>query len=196
MSDLASSNDVATNGVNGRIGYKTWCKCECCAPMETSIEGVCCLEISEICKPRFSSTSSLNVCSLDPHFELWYSRWENVVSYLISTQCWSLANQNKSFIAFQTSWLSFSVKHFTLLMRYFSKRCFFGCTFFQKSIRLDSGGLLLLESNILSSESPDIAIQRCSRWLRIHNPYLKTRVALQILLHEARHKIPVKYLTS
>ena len=45
MSDLASSNDVATNGVNGRIDNKFWCKCECCAPMETSTEGVCCLEI-------------------------------------------------------------------------------------------------------------------------------------------------------
>ena len=120
VSDLASNNDVTTNGVNGRIGYKTWWKCECCAPMETSIEGVCCLEIPEICKPRFSSTSCLNVCRLDPHFELWYSRRENVVSYLISTQCWSLANQNKSFVALQTSWLSFSVKHFTLLMRSFS----------------------------------------------------------------------------
>ena len=40
MSDLVTSNDVATNGVNGRIGNKTWCKYECCAPMETSIEGV------------------------------------------------------------------------------------------------------------------------------------------------------------
>ena len=71
MSHLTSSNDVAShNGVNGRIGYKTWCKCECCAPMETRIEGVCCLEISEICEPRFSSTSCLNVSRLDPHFEL------------------------------------------------------------------------------------------------------------------------------
>ena len=24
VSDLASNNDVTTNGVNGRIGYKTW----------------------------------------------------------------------------------------------------------------------------------------------------------------------------
>ena len=44
MSDLANSDDVATNAVNGRIGNKTWCKCECCAPMETSMKGVCCLE--------------------------------------------------------------------------------------------------------------------------------------------------------
>ena len=67
MSDLASSNDLATNGVNGRIGNKTWCKCLCCAPMETSI-GDCCLEIPEICKPRFSSTSCLNSCRSDPYF--------------------------------------------------------------------------------------------------------------------------------
>ena len=70
MSNLASCNDVATNSVNGKIGYKTWCKCECFAPVETSIEGVCCLEIPEISKPRFSSTSCSNVCRLDPHFEL------------------------------------------------------------------------------------------------------------------------------
>ena len=31
-------------------------------------------------------------------------------------------------------------------------------------------------------------------WLRIHKPCLKTRVKLQILSHEARHKIPVKSL--
>ena len=49
--------NVATNGVNGRIGNKTWGKCECCARMETSTEDVCWLKISEIWKPRFSSTS-------------------------------------------------------------------------------------------------------------------------------------------
>ena len=38
------------------ICNKTWCKCECWTPMETSIGGICCLEISEICKPRFSAT--------------------------------------------------------------------------------------------------------------------------------------------
>ena len=31
-------------------------------------------------------------------------------------------------------------------------------------------------------------------WLRINKPCLKTRVVLQILSHEARNKIPVKYL--
>ena len=40
MSDLLSSNNIATNDVDGRIGNKTWCKCECCAPMQTSIESV------------------------------------------------------------------------------------------------------------------------------------------------------------
>ena len=70
VSDLASSNDVATNGVNGRIVKKTWCKCKCFAPKETSIEGVCCLEVPEICKKRFLSTSCLNVCRPDPHFML------------------------------------------------------------------------------------------------------------------------------
>ena len=51
MSDLANSSKAATNDVDGRIGNKTWCKCECCAPMETNIESACCLEILEICKP-------------------------------------------------------------------------------------------------------------------------------------------------
>ena len=124
----------------------------------------CCLEIPEICKPRFSSRSCLNVCRLDSHFELWYSRRENVVSYLISTQFWSLENQNKSFLAPKTSWLSFSVKHFTLLMRAFS---FFVSVFLQRSIWLDSGGPLLLKRNILSSELPEVAIHRCSRIFKL-----------------------------
>ena len=42
MSDLASSSNATTND-DGRIGNKIWCKCECCVPMETSIESVCCL---------------------------------------------------------------------------------------------------------------------------------------------------------
>ena len=68
MSDLLSSSNIATNDVDGRIGNKTWCKCECCAPMETSIESVCCLEIPDICKPRFSGTLCLYVCRSDPYF--------------------------------------------------------------------------------------------------------------------------------
>ena len=88
MSDLASSNGVAINDVNGRNWqHKTWCKCECCAPMESGKEGVCCLEILEICKLRFSSTSCLNVCRSDPYFVIWFSRRENFISYLIITQC-------------------------------------------------------------------------------------------------------------
>ena len=55
---------------NGKIGNKTWCKCECCALIEISIEGACCLEILEICKTRFSSTSFLNVCRSDPFFDI------------------------------------------------------------------------------------------------------------------------------
>ena len=70
VSDLANSNDIATNTMNGRIGSKSWCKCECCTLMETSIEGVSCLEMSVISKPRFLSTLCLNVCRSDPHFVL------------------------------------------------------------------------------------------------------------------------------
>ena len=53
MSDRASSNDVATNGVMVGIGNKTWCKCECRAPMETSIEGVCYLEFLRFASQDF-----------------------------------------------------------------------------------------------------------------------------------------------
>ena len=108
--------------MNGRIGNKTWCKCECCAPMETSI-GVCCLEIPEIRQTSFSGISCLNVYRSDPYFVLWFSGWENFVSYLISTQCWFLANQNKSFLSLQSSQLSFSLKRYILpdyLIRSFS----------------------------------------------------------------------------
>ena len=48
MKDLASSNDVAENAINVRMGHKTWCKSECCAPIETSIEIVYWLEIPGI----------------------------------------------------------------------------------------------------------------------------------------------------
>ena len=85
MSDLASNNDTAINYVNGRTDNKIWCKCEWCALMKTSIEGICSLENPEICKPRFSNKSCLNVCRSDPHFVPWYSWRENLVSYLIST---------------------------------------------------------------------------------------------------------------
>ena len=85
MNDLASSSNAATNDMDGRIGNKTWCKCECCAPMEISIGNVCCLEIPEICKPRFSGTLSFCVCRSCPHFILRYSTLEKSVRYLIST---------------------------------------------------------------------------------------------------------------
>ena len=73
MSHLANSTNAATNDVDSRTGNKTWCKCECCALMETSIESVCCLEIPEISKPRFSGTLCLYVCRSDLHFILRYS---------------------------------------------------------------------------------------------------------------------------
>ena len=153
LSDRASSNDVATNDVNGRIGNKTWCKCECCALMETSVEDVCCLEIPEICQPRFSSTLCLYVYRSDSNFVQLYFKRENFC-YLNSTQCWSLANQNKSL------WLSFPVIIFCLY-----KRCFFGffCeNVFSREHSIRFRGLLLLKSNILSSESPEV-IHGCSR---------------------------------
>ena len=70
VSDLTNSNDTATNGVDGRISNNTWCKCESCAPMETSIGGVCCLEKRETCRPRVSDRSCSYVCRLGPHFVL------------------------------------------------------------------------------------------------------------------------------
>ena len=132
VSDLANSSHAATNDVNGRIGNKTYCKCECCAPMETCIESICCLEIPEIYKPRFSGMLCLYVCRSDPHFIPWYSMGEKSINYSISTHIWSLPNQNKSFILIQTS--SNFFKHFTLLITSsLCKRCCFGSIFFQKS---------------------------------------------------------------
>ena len=53
VNDLANSYDTVTNDGDSRIGYKTWCKCECYIPMKTSIECVCCLEIIKTCKPIY-----------------------------------------------------------------------------------------------------------------------------------------------
>ena len=134
MSDLANSNAV-TNDVDGRIGNKTWCKCECCAPMETMIESVFCLEIPETCKPRFLGTLCLYVCRSD-HFIPRYSMREKSINYLISTHIWSLSNQNQSFLSIQ----SYSFKHFTLLITSSRYRCCLGVIvcclflfFFEKS---------------------------------------------------------------
>ena len=88
--------------------------------------------IPEICKPRFSGTLCLYVCSSDPHFIPRYSMREKSINYLISTHIWSLPNQGKSFILIQTS--SYIFKHFTLLMTSsLYKRCCFGSIFFQKN---------------------------------------------------------------
>ena len=101
----------------------------------SDVEGVWCLEIPEICKPRFSSTSVLNVCRSNPFFVISFCRWENFVSYLISTQCWSLANQNKSFLSHQTSWLSFSLKWYCLIRwdLFLYKRCFLWAYYFKRA---------------------------------------------------------------
>ena len=58
--------------------------------------------------------------------------WVRKLSYLISTQCWPLANQNKSFLSLQTWRLTFSVKHFTLLLNqifFFIRDIFWECIF-------------------------------------------------------------------
>ena len=173
---------------------------------------------------------------------LWCCRREaRKLCYFICIQCWSLANQNKTFLSLQLfcccCW------------------CFFVSMFFQKSIRLDSRGsllskrntiilknllngskvyeiyflgisknifetsiflspsegLLLIISGIRSSTFMKFYIFHFSLllflggcflkrlftcWLRIHKLCLRTRVALQILSHKARHKIPMKYLIS
>ena len=164
--DLARSNDVATNGVNGN---KTWYKCECCAPVGTSI-GVSCLEITETCKRRFSSrfSSCLNICRSDPHFVLWYSRQENFIIYLISIQCWSLVNQNKSFLSLETLWLLVFCKTFYFINRiFFFIRDVFWEHIFSKEHPIGFRGSVVtvfLKNNILSSDSPKVAIhRRCSR---------------------------------
>ena len=85
MNDLASSSNAATNDVDGRIGNKTWCKCECCAQMETHTKSAGCLEIPEICKLTFSGTFCLYVCRSDPHLLPRYSMRKKSINYLIST---------------------------------------------------------------------------------------------------------------
>ena len=103
MSDLTSSNDVVTNGVNGRTGNKFWCKCECCIPMESST-GACLL-------PTTSWDLQANIFKYIAFVCLYIrstfcadilGEKTSLASYLISTQCWSLANQNKSFVSLQT----------------------------------------------------------------------------------------------
>ena len=88
------------------------------------MKGVCCLKILEICKPRFLSTSCLNVCRSDPHLVLWCSRRENFVSYLISTHCWSLGNQNKSFDHFKLRDYRFLLHIFIFIRDDFCERIF------------------------------------------------------------------------
>ena len=117
--------------------------------LETSIEGLFCLEIPVICKPRFSGTSCLNVCRSDPHFMLWYYRWENFVSYLISTQCLSFANQNKSFLSLQTRRLSFSVEHFTLLLNQIFSLYVFCERIFSKKHPIWFKGSVIIEKQYL-----------------------------------------------
>ena len=214
--------------------------------MDISIEVVCCLDITEICKPRFSGASCFYICRLDPHvcYDVVGEKQENFVSYFICIQCWSLANQNKTFLSLQLFCCCCCCCCF-----------FFMSMFFQKSIRLDSRGSLLSKSNIIilknllngskvyeiyflgisknifktsiflstseglfliisgirSSTSMKFFIFHFSLllfiggcflkrlftyWLRIHKLCLRTRVALQILSHKARHKIPMKYLIS
>ena len=53
--------------------------------------------------------------------------------------------------------------YFILIRSFSLSERFFVSVFFQKSIRLNSGGPLLLTSNILSSELTEVAIYRCSK---------------------------------
>ena len=140
-----------TNAVNGRIDNKTWCKCEYCAPMETSI-GVCCLEIPEICKPRFSSASGLNVCRSDPYFVIWFSRKKTslVLWFQPSVDPWQIR-------------IKVSL-HFTLLLKqifFFIRNVFCESIFSRASDWIH--GVRNYWKHILSSKSPEVAIHRCSR---------------------------------
>ena len=112
VNDLARSTDLATNGVNARIDNKTWCKCEWCAPMGTIREGVYCLEIPDICKPRFLSTSCLYVYRSDPHFVSWYSDLKkHLRTIILSTSERASEYSRNKFIAF----MKFYIFHFSLL---------------------------------------------------------------------------------
>ena len=130
MSDLANNINAATNDVDGRIGNRTWCKCQCCPLMETSIDSVYSLEFPEFCKPRFSERFCLYVCRSDPHFIPQHFCKKNPWNILISTHIWSLRNQNKSFISIQNS--SYFFKYFTLHLL-FIKDVVLGIYFFKRA---------------------------------------------------------------
>ena len=68
MSDLASSNDAATNGVGSRIGSKPGANVNAVLQWKQPLKESGCLEIPEICKRRFSGMSCLYVCRSDPDF--------------------------------------------------------------------------------------------------------------------------------
>ena len=97
---------------------------------------------------------------------IWFSWRENFVSYMISTQCWSLANQNYSFLSRQTLQLSLSLKRYILpyyLVRSFLyKKCFLWAYFFKRAFDWIHG-VRYMEKHILSSEPPEVAFCRCSR---------------------------------
>ena len=103
MSDLTSSNDVVTNGVNGRTGNKFWCKCESCIPMESST-GACLLPTTswDLQANIFKNIVFVCLYIRSTFCADILGKKTLLASYLISTQCWSLANQNKSFVSLQT----------------------------------------------------------------------------------------------
>ena len=54
--DTTTQAENTDDAPSGRIGNKEWCICGNCFPMETSFESICCMEIPEIHKPRFSGS--------------------------------------------------------------------------------------------------------------------------------------------
>ena len=78
-----------------------------------------------------------------------------------------------------------------------------GCKFIEKRLqhRLFPVNIAKTFQNSFLYKAPSLAASEFAKsfftyWLGIHKVYLKTRVALQILSHEARHKIPVEQLIS
>ena len=166
------ANLYVMNVMNGRIGKKTWCKFECCAPMETTIDGSAAKKFLRFASQDFQIYRVWTFA--DQIHILCYDILDKKTSLVI----WFPPNADpwdQIKVSLQTSQLSFSVKHFTLLLnqiffwpgrnlgnlgnlgkffpRFFnpSQEMFFVSVLFQKSIRLDSGGSLFLKNNILST---------------------------------------------
>ena len=58
-SECSDDSDVSTTAT--RIRNITWCQCGKCMPMQTSVESLCCREMSEICEARYAGIKYFSI---------------------------------------------------------------------------------------------------------------------------------------